>query len=316
MNNERLKEVIKILDRYDESSVINYYELFGISKNLSIENINQKIKESKLQVLFHPDQIKFIPESYHSKYNHMIEEVVNFVNIFSNDKSREKYDDNLAKSEVKTEYSDEDKTEDLEELKLVQSLMLNAQKYGFDYTRKALSELLSSNYTQGFTRENDVRKMIESIDRNKLLSIVSQSSSKDEMVTSLQMSMNYLTDLMYKIPELKQQINFLDEACNATFGKYDANGYSGQTYNALNKYCITNNVAGFTNVNNVRNNLKEYGDFRNSNFYIECILNSKRFDNLNYAYTNMINNRNDFNKGYVDMLHEQYNLNKNSGYSR
>lgn len=103
MPRERLEEVFKILSNYDESqSIVDYYQLFGFNKNMSIEEIKNQIKQKRLQVLFHPDQISFVPQEYHEKYLKMIEITKDVVNTFDNYQNKEAYDNRLYQAQNTT----------------------------------------------------------------------------------------------------------------------------------------------------------------------------------------------------------------------
>lgn len=351
MNKDRLKQVLEILSKYDNSKFVNYYELFNLDKNMSIDELNNIIRKNRLQVLFHPDQIHFIPEEYHSKYLEVVEIVKNVIDTFSSYRNKEKYDSDLkefltnnksnnfnnkagndasssyrSNSSYNQSYSSrtseanqnksneyqEDKTEDLDEIALVEAIVLNSKKYGLDFTMKSLIDLIVINSVKGFTRDNGVREMVSSIPKDKILSIINESSLEDQDLTVKQVVMNYMTDLMYKVPEYKQQIGLIEQACAATFYKYDMNGYHNQTRNALFNYCVTGQVNLFTNDGNVRKYLAERGDIKNAEFYVKCALNKERKVNVNYSYNSVMANGGNFTDMYVKMLNNKnYNNSSN-----
>ena len=321
MNKDRLNQVIDILSKYDNNDFVNYYELFDLDRNMNIDELNSEIRKKRLQVLFHPDQISFIPEEYHSKYLIIIDVIKDVIDTFSSVRKREIYDNLLINAIRKKQFRNrssennqyqEDKTEDLDEVNLASAVIANSKKYGFEMTMNALIHLVTNNETRGFTRDGGVRDIIKNIDRNKLINIINSSSIEDSSVTIEQIIMNYLTDLLYKVPEFKQQIGLIEQACAATYLKYDMNGYHNQTLNALNNYCDDGLVHGFTNVNNVRNYLDQNADKKNAEFYIKCALNNERKINLDYSYDSINFKGGNFRKMYVEMLQNKINYGQTS----
>ena len=315
MPQERLKEVLEILSRYNPNqSVVDYYQLFNFNKNMTVDEIKAQIKAKRLQVLFHPDQINFVPNEYHTKYLQMIETVKDVVNTFDNFQNKEAYDIKLKESEMHQEnnrnqenyyqnsnsyyyqkYNNnqnnswEDKTEDLEEVKFQEAIIINSEKYGFEYTRNSILKIINSNSVSGFTRDNNARGMVASISKDKIMSFLIKSSQYDDprnITTNDQIVMNYLTDFIYNTSTLKQQADYLEQASNATIMKYDLNGHYGQTNRALENFYNNGDAIGFTNTNNARINLKNNVNYKDTKFFMQCYLNRKRHEDYKYAYQN------------------------------
>lgn len=315
MNKERLEQVIEILNKYDKNEFINYYELFNLDKNMNIDDLNSEIRKKRLQVLFHPDQISFIPETYHSKYYEMIDIVKESINTFSNRNAKEKYDRNLDEFISKKDFADEEKTEDLTEVILADAVIENSKKYGFESTMLALSDLIRSNHINGFTRQNGTREAIKGLDREKLLNVINSSSLEDTNLNIEQIVINYLTDLLYKIPEYKKQIGLIEQACLTTYYKYDLNNNQNQTKTALDNYCINGNVKYFTNDNKVREYLERLGDRENADFYVKCSLNHQRKEYPEFSYTSIYMKGADYRKAYIDMIHKNLTKGYNTDYN-
>ena len=326
MNKERLEQVLEILKKYENNSFTNYYELFDLDRNMNINELNSEIKKKRLQVLFHPDQINFIPNNYHDLYNEMIDIVKETINTFSNESAKENYDKNLNEQSFKDNYAyantaaDEDKTEDLTEVILAEAVFTNSQKYGFENTMNSLINLVRNNYYNGFTRENGTRDNIKNLERNKLLSVIYGSSLEENELNMEQIIMNYMTDLIYKTPEYRKQVESLDMAAVTTFRKYDMNGNYGHTKVAVDNYCITGKDSYFTNDNNVRQNLRNNVDYRNAEFFIKCSLNNKRMHSPDFSYTSIFMRDADYRRAYVNMIQRDlmnsYNYQNEDGFRR
>lgn len=353
MNNERLQEVLKILSRYDnKQEVVDYYELFGFNKNATLEEIKAQIKSMRLQVLFHPDQINYVPNEYHEKYLEVIKLATNAINVFDSYRNKEAYDQKLKvasqannshnynyssnnahsyssnnnsynynqrsnnnyssnnansyhsntannKSYNNNNYSynnnnnktynDENKTEDLHPVYLQQAIITNAQKYGFEFAMQALKEIIEKNYFGGFTRTDNARDIVAHIGRDKIMELVSKASINDNNVDLDQILMNYFSDIMYKNPILRQQINYVEQACVKTLYNYDLTGVFGQTRTALNDYVQYGNASHFTNTDNARVNLINNVKQQDVPFIVKCSLNSRRHENEYFSYTNLKN---------------------------
>lgn len=334
MNPERLNEVVKILSRYSDSKeLVDYYQLLELDQNMTLEELQNQIKKRKIQVLFHPDQISFIPLEYQSKYLKMIEIIKDVINTFDSPKNKVAYDRKLQEqsrydnNQNFTSYSNRDssyqsyedmnnKTQDLEALKFREAIVANAMKYGFEFTRTALRNLMIDNSVKGFTRDHNVRNIISSISKEKIISILSDASVEDVMqgkkMSTEELIMNYLTDLIFGYQQFRNQVLCLEQACLNTIYRYDLQGYKGQTYRALERFSSMGDVSAFTNTNNARNNLITSGiETRNIKFLMQCSLNSKRHENPNFAYQNLIDSGLTLEL-YYDMVYQEAKSNTNS----
>lgn len=368
MINERLEEILGILSRYDnDADFIDYYQIFKFDKNLSFEEISNLITKRNLPSLFNLQQVNFIPVEYREKYIKMIEVVNDAIDIFSNSRSKDTYDENLKqfskmdnsnddiKSEknsdlekqliqetpkvqerpvfpdeilelektikldtnigeeksLKSEKNVESSEKDLDEINLEKAIIINSKKFGFDLTRDALVELIMKNSIIGFTRQENVRDIILSINSDKMWKIISSASIKDNTINTEQIVMNYLTDLVFRDPELANQVKCLENACVVTLNKYDLRGYQGQTSNALDKFCVSGDASSFTSTNNARENLANNVDFKNARFLIYCSVNQLRYENPDFAYEYAKNLDTKITKVYFDII---LNRNKDNQY--
>lgn len=323
MDPEKLKQIMSIMSKYDSSQeVVDYYQLFGVNKNNSVFEIEKELKGQKLQILFHPDQLAFIPSEYSDKYLQMVEVVKDCMNVFSSDTNKNRYDEKLNQHKIQSSnfgnsynyqernsyYQNDNKSVDLSEV-IRQSVVANIQKHGFEFARTAILEAISKNYFGGFTRS--VRKQMEDIGKLKIFEIISASSITDGDVNIEQVVMNYLTDLIYTERDFKDQVTSIDQAARTTFLKYDSNGVINQTLNALNRFSDLGDASGFTNENGCRTNLKSNVDYKNTQFLVQCILNKKRHDNPSCRYENIKDlNDQSLNFLYVSTISNELNKTK------
>lgn len=334
MNKERLEEVLKILSRYKENQeVVDYYNLFDFNKNATLDEIKSQIKSMRLQVLFHPDQINYIPEQHRNEYLKMIELSTDAINAFDNERSKEMYDNKLKSVQkfnnnnssyhnTSENYTyNNDKTEDLEEVYLMDAIIINSQKYGFDYTKEALREVIEKNYFGSFTRTNNAREIVTQLGNTKILEIITRPSLNETLFNLDQILMNYFSAIMYKNPVLKKQVDCIEQACVKTIYKYDMLGNFGQTSNALLNYIQSGNARGFTNTDNARSNLINNVKFEDTLFITRCLLNSKRHENEYFSYDNIKNmNASEITNIYANDLYckiksKQYNNTEYGGNS-
>ena len=252
----------------------------------------------------------------------MISEMNEISNTFSDATHKRIYDQKLREAKRKEEeknraYSDkqtsqEEETLDLDEERIEYAIINNVQKYGFKQTMYAFNILLSENNPFGFTKDNEVRSTIKMVSPQKIMSIFMESCIDESSFSIDSIIMNYFTDFIYNHEEYKTQIDALEHACATTLQKYDMNGYYGQTAGALNKYCNTGDVGGFTSKNAARSNLEQNGNWKEADFLIQCALNKRRNldSRFNYNYTKgmSINNLNQMYCGqlYQEILNNEY----------
>ncbi|MDD6223457.1 MAG: hypothetical protein PUB18_00445 [bacterium] len=320
MNQERLQKVLEILSKYDDSrNVVDYYQLYGLDKNMTSEELTNQIKQQRLQVLFHPDQIHFIPAEYHVKYQKMIENTKLAINAFSSKKNKDAYDAKLAESIQNIEQNakhyrsqntnfnkdkDLNQTVDLDEMRLRTAVIITTEKYDLNWVMNALCRVIRDDNYRGFTREQGVRDMVLNIGRQKILSILNEASLQDSnqhMLRPEQVVMNYLTDLVYQQSKFKIQMDCLEQAVKETMLKYDYR----QAQAALTSYCEIGGVQSFTNTNGVRNKLVKNVELKNVRFLMQCALNQVRHINPNMSYTHLQDNNIDLIAAYCNLAYNQ-----------
>jgi hypothetical protein len=109
MSEVNFERMIEICNRFVDSNPIDFYQLFEIDKDMNLMEINKDIKNKRIRVLFHPDQIGVIPDEYKATFEKICNSIPDLVNAFSTRENRDKYDSSLAK---KTEMEDETTLED------------------------------------------------------------------------------------------------------------------------------------------------------------------------------------------------------------
>lgn len=274
MNNERLIIIKEICDKYKHNN--DYYSLFDLNPDMPISTIQALIKQKRLNVLFHPDQIGFIPEEYKQIFKIISDMIPDVLDVFSSYQSKEKYDKKLEEKKQKEENP---------ELELQQAIINNAKKYGWESTFCALKDYMQSGYLLGFTRSYRVRETIKKIGYAKLTEIISSSSYGDlttfKTIDNNQIIMNYITEIFEKNSGLKRKMNCLIDACNETYRKYD----KYQVEYAITEFATVGNPNAFTSTNNARSKIKENIKQEEIEFMLLIELNKKRLENKNYAYS-------------------------------
>lgn len=201
--------------------------------------------------------------------------------------------------------------EELLRKKLKECLVINIEKYGFDFTEKALKEYLLENKITGFTREQNVRSIIKSLDRQLvyryILEFTNHLENPQELDTYL---MNFMSHLILSCKELSKKIDIFLNACVDTIYKYDENRIAPQCNKALYEYCAFQKLNSFTNKHSVRNRLKENVNPKDARVIILCLLNNERFQNPIFSYDKM-KKENDIRLSniYSNLLKEKLGMN-------
>lgn len=292
MREERLEKVLELLSRYDSMNniggMVDYYQLFGFRTSMFLEEIKIKIHNLNLPVLFHSDQINYIPEGYREKYIEMIKIVNDMLYTFSTIEKRVSYDRKILEN-----YNMQEAKRTEEKLRTI--LLSNSEKYGFEFTREALYNFVHHNTSTGFTRDykdTNLREMIEEIGSKKVLNILTSSS----------------------VIDITTRFDLLEHACIEIMQRFGTYILSSQAYLALQLLSSQNDFSGFTNENSIRENLIQSEiDPRNVNFLIQCNLNNRRYENNLYAYQNIKRLENpDFYEIYCMLLAERLKREKNT----
>ena len=328
MSDQKLNEILEVCMRY-QNNANNYYTLFNINPNASIDEINASIRKAK--IMFHPDQANFIPDEYKQIFNIISEKIPNLVNTFSSAVNRSKYDSDLAKAaenSTKSNYQ-QPQQNDLElNAKLQSAIISQANKYGWSYTLSSFTSAIEKENFGIITGDNGARNILASIGSNKIRNMILNSSLGDvnNNLTFKDAVMNYVTDMFSSNVYLKNNLDSINKACIETTNKYGPN----QTLSAIRKYINDDDCISFTNNNGARDNMIEnytskifniyqnvskigakvsYEEMRTIEleFYMQVKLNSMRFENPNLSYAN--SKRMDFNQlsaNYVNCVSNNY----------
>lgn len=85
--------VSKYVNNYQNSEIVDYYDLFGLDKSKTSDELSKSLK--KLYRLLHPDNCAYLPEFMQTYYNQLLEEFGYCQDTFSNMRKREEYDKKL-----------------------------------------------------------------------------------------------------------------------------------------------------------------------------------------------------------------------------
>lgn len=293
MNSKKKIEIYTYLKRYIEQKeeheeYIDYYELFDLDRNMSLEKLNKKLR--KIKKLIHPDQVEFIESSFTPTFIEVTEEVLNMTNIFSRTDLKSQYDQSLDKmkekpkskeySQVEITKSDEDKLE-----RVVETMIY---KNGFYPSFRTLGVISSTDYYINVTRENKARSLAQELGKEKIALII-KNKRKDIMEENPNnMLMDYYLQVMNN-PGIKAQADIFYNACFITSKKYDKSETSQQLPRAIDLYMVKNSAEGFTNSLNSRDCF-EKSNLNSNDIFILMLakIHSKREENFEYSYSNMI----------------------------
>lgn len=92
MSDETKREIYEYLQRYihqqqDHSNYIDYYDLYGIKKEMSLDEIKKEFR--KKEKYLHPDQISFIDEEFKYVFKKCSDEFIKAKNVFSDEQKKE-----------------------------------------------------------------------------------------------------------------------------------------------------------------------------------------------------------------------------------
>lgn len=297
MSEQRLNEILAVCKRYSDS--IDYYSLFALNSNSSLEEINSTLK--KVRILFHPDQTSYVPEEYRETFDKILNQIPDIINTFSSISNRNKYDANLNKR--KNESKEKDENDKILDAELQGAILSQVSNYGWKYTVNCLRHVVYNENFNVITRFGDARDTLRSIGANKIRELILNSSLGDidrrSSITFEDSVVNYITDMFETNPDLASDLEIIKNACLETNKKHGAL----QAKSAMKVYFVFGDAHGFTNTNNARhdfvdniekplvyrankNNKGNDVDRSDVEFMMQVALNSKRFDNYAYSYAN------------------------------
>lgn len=287
------------------SGEFDYYDILGLDKYASIEDVQKALNTSRLRVYFHPDQEAYIksnlPQEYQNTYFSIRDCIPDMMNVFSNVQLKNNYDQSIYQE--KEMYEDtEDLNEDTMDLQeemekysyvamteededIISALKTTSTKYSWDYASKALTQAMMYGNYKAFTRENDARDKVSRISIDRLKQTIARRIKKETQDISFeQASMDYITYAYQNDRELMYKISSFDMACQETVNKYGIE----QTTMAIRKLTAYGDCSSFTNTYAARDNLKASAVRQTDvEFFMRIYLNGNRHDNPSYAYDNI-----------------------------
>lgn len=297
MSQGRFSEVYKYLKKYIEqkeehSDYIDYYELYDLDRNMSVSELKNEIKEKKLRILFHPDQVSSIEGYFKEAFKENSIEVLKMINILSDQNLRDRYDSELEEFKKKT-YEDKDKhqsseyaTVEYNEKDLEIAMETTIYKQGFYNGYYALNMAIRDNYNY-VTRENGARERVRKLGSDSIKRILYDKRKVIMEDQSLNCIMDYYNDIINKTG-LSERANSFYSMCLGTALIYDTVNDLGQLSFALGKFIDQNDSSAFFNYDNRKQDFQD----SNINSYDAWILmmakiHSKREENEDYSFANM-----------------------------
>lgn len=341
---EKLSKILHYIGNYQKfcykDDLLDYYQVFELSKDDSCKNLINKIKQNRLKVLFHPDLENYIPDEYRQDFMILSDSIRDMENVFSDHSSKERYDNELKKNKKNAfkqsrydesqenyyegskkgksnENNQSDNNEqsfsavfvsEAEKFQFDESVKFNIKKYGFDFTFDSIKSFVFNKRSAGFTREEGVRRFIEGLGQDKIYSILKEyGDNKEFSLTNLSSIVYYFLSLLNG--ELRVKMDSFISAVTETIFKYD----NVQGERAVLSFLCFGYLDCFTNDNNARINLAfnvKKGDGR---MLVVMYLAMYRNFVEKYNFENLFNLSNaDLSKEFVSFLSEQLNLDKNS----
>lgn len=273
---ERIPKIRAYLEKYYQygkgKQVIDYYKIFDLSSEMSIEELTSKIKSARLSVLFHPDSVSFLPDDIRiDDYMKMIDIVCEMINVFGSNENKQRYDRKLTKFKLnqskekiqKQGYHRQNGSDPIisfyDEEKYQYAVVHNILKYGFDYTKKALSDFLKENYINGFTRDYSVRDVIQDLGRDKIINILRKhyQNKNIKLDENLENAIIHSFSYLYlHDPKISEVIHTYCDACYQTIYKYDSLFDHDQASYAVFQLISNKDFSSFTNQGGARSSLK------------------------------------------------------------
>lgn len=312
MSEEKIGRIYIIINRYINkylnSEIIDYYDLFKINRSCTIEEISAKLK--KLKVLLHPDIKSYLPEFMQSYYLELLQEFRNCEGVFSDIIVRENYDNKLGsinkkeqsknsndKNAQRKETSKEKTTEsksndDISEFDLdsaIYAVNITSKLHGLTFTMNNVNDLLNENNFYGWevNFSGPSRKNLLKVGGKKFQRIVRKFST--ETADSKEITVDFFTYLYQNDPKMSSLMTILEGACFSTLDKYDL----PQLVEALNVFVNYQNANRFTRENGYRELLEKRVRPTDVLSFARIYLNSFKQENPYYSYKNLKEYTND-----------------------
>lgn len=261
----KMENILRYVDnykKYGNDKFYNYYEIFELSRDDSIEKLNKSAKG--LKKMFHPDGIGYVPNEIKTCYSKIFDIILNMENDFRDNVRKSRYDSNLDKFIKEEEIL---KLKDTFEgnVKLFNfAISENIVKHGFLFTFVAIKELVWNNWYNGFTKEFSVRDKIVELGKDKVIDIL-KTFKKYEKAQFEEVVINYFTELVRQDERLLNKLKFYVRGMEETLRKYDRN----YVYSAIKRLGSRKNYNDFSNNMNARTNMEQNVNYRD---YLVLIL--------------------------------------------
>ena len=291
MSEANFERMIEICERFVDTNPIDFYQLFELDKSKNIMEITKDIKNKRIRVMFHPDQLGIVPDEYKATFEKICASIPDLANAFSSKENRSKYDsslENITKTEEQAK--NDDNITELEKTNLQNAIVKTASKHGIRQMVRAIVEAMKNNF-KGFTSEGYSRSIVENLGSDKIREIVFESSYPDMTKQNYEMSMeqaaaNYMSDLINKIDFFSIQAQTVNYAINQTLNRRG----EGQVYYAMNKFYKKNDDDTSTvesiSSKDARKYMEMYVNPRDVKEILLLLNNQSRFEDASNYYSN------------------------------
>lgn len=258
MKEEEKKQVYLYLQNYiyqkqKYDDYIDYYELCNLDEHMTIEQLQQQIKQKKLTKLFHPDQERTLDSEFQTIFRECSQQIQDMKNIFSSESLKYRYDSLLKQQKGnQKDTSNINDTQKLsftkeEENHLERAIETTIYKYGFYQGYIALQKAARDDFSS-VTKDNNSRELLKQMGSKKIKDII-KANRVDIMETkSNNIVMDYYNKIINK-SGLKEKAEVFYNACLETAKKYDLHADLYQTDYAISYYIEDLNMDYFTNKN-------------------------------------------------------------------
>lgn len=263
---EKIKQIIHYIKNYEQNkigNILNFYKIFELVETSDILALQREIKTKKLKILFHPDLLAYIPANYQKDFEILSESIKDMENIFSDEKLKLKYDENLKKEAVKRLKPKNENFKKASDLERLNSIVLeNIKKHGFKFTSEALEMIIGLSDFRGITNTGDSRNKAIKLGSKKIETILNFFTPKNCPKNNLNAKIvNYYSKLIHQNYELKEIYDAYVNACETTALKYGIYQVSEAINECLDDNHEINNknqlYSGFTNDKDARKKIIE-----------------------------------------------------------
>lgn len=285
MEKEKQTRVYNYLKKYIDQKInhdgyINYYEMYNLDKDMSIEEINKKIESQELKTLFDEKNVDTIEPCLKPIFLETSKEVNNMIHFFSDEEVKKMYDYYLN-----SKTNDCIGLDDSQKLDIV--VKTSIDKYGFYHGFASLQALIKYQRYDVITKENNDRNIVKQLSEDKINKVIYEKRSNIMDDNQDNMIMDYFSKFI-KDGELKEKADTFYNACHNTVEKYDSNGINQLNY-AVEGMINNSSAERFTNLKNSRDNLKN-SKLNCDDCYVLMLMkiHSKKNENESYAYSNIV----------------------------